>query len=201
MTGHSWDTYYQSVADFPPRPLTVKLAARLADRPEKTAIDMGCGSGRDFSHLLENGFSVHAFDAEQRSIDLCRVRFGGHPRLTLRHCGFDGFDYPKADLVLAWASLYFCPADKFDLVWGRIQSALKPGGYFCGDFLGVRDSWVADECRAMASFTEEASRAFLQGLEIEMFHIRDEAGQTVAGREKHWHTFTVLARKPANQPD
>ena len=39
-------------------------------------------------------------------------------------------------------------------------------------------------------------RSRLEGLEIELFHIRDEDGATVTGREKHWHTFTVLARRP-----
>lgn len=199
MTQHNWETYYQSVADFPPRPLTVKLAGRLSSRPEKTAIDMGCGSGRDLLHLLENGFDVHAFDAVEAAVAACRDRFGDHPGLTLCQCGFGEFDYPPADLILAWASLYFCPEKEFDDVWGKVRAALKPGGWFCGDFLGIRDSWVEEECRGRAAFTEEGARALFDGLEVELFHIRDEAGRTVAGREKHWHTFTILARKPGGE--
>ena len=139
MADHSWQTYYRKVDDFPPRPLTRKLAERLSGRPNRTAIDMGCGAGRELGHLLESGFTVHAFDAEEAAVSVCRDPFGDHPGLTLRQCGFAEFDYPPADLILAWASLYFCPQSQFDDVWGKVRAALKPGGWFCGDFLGDRD--------------------------------------------------------------
>ena len=42
--------------------------------------------------------------------------------------------------------------------------------------------------------TEAQVRAMIERLETEYFHEQDEDGQAASG-PKHWHVFTVIARK------
>jgi len=46
----------------------------------------------------------------------------------------------------------------------------------------------------MTFHSEEQVRNLLQAFEIEHFHEMDEDGDAVS-RPKHWHIFTVIARK------
>lgn len=46
----------------------------------------------------------------------------------------------------------------------------------------------------MTFHTEEHVHAMLDGLQVEYFHELDEDGKAASG-PKHWHVFTVIARK------
>jgi len=96
------------------------------------------------------------------------------------------------DLIHASYSIPFCHPDHFPALWEKISNALKPGGRFAGQFFGVHDTWADN--KDMTFHTEEQVRAMLKNLETEFFHEQDEDGQAASG-PKHWHVFTVIARK------
>ena len=171
-------------------------AVNLLKLESKVALDIGCGIGRDSHFLLEQGFNVHAFDSHEDAVKTCLTRFEGQKRFSISQCCFTEFDYPQCSLVIANASLFFCPDEGFEQVWTKIDSALQPGGIFCGDFLGVKDSWVASEMHPnITALTKKEVESLFADYELISLNERDEDGTTVVGSPKHWHMFSVTARK------
>ena len=190
-----WNEYYQKILNQPHRP-NVENAVNLLKLESKVALDIGCGIGRDSHFLLEQGFNVHAFDSHEDAVKTCLTRFEGHKRFSISQCCFTEFDYPQCSLVIANASLFFCPDESFEQVWTKISSALQPGGIFCGDFLGVKDSWVASEMHPnITALTKKEVESLFADYELISLNERDEDGTTVVGSPKHWHMFSVTARK------
>ncbi|MFH4570573.1 methyltransferase domain-containing protein [Vibrio diabolicus] len=190
-----WNEYYQKILNQPHRP-NVENAVNLLKLESKVALDIGCGIGRDSHFLLEQGFNVHAFDSHEDAVKTCLTRFEGHKRFSISQCCFTEFDYPQCSLVIANASLFFCPDESFEQVWTKIDSALQPGGIFCSDFLGVKDSWVASEMHPnITALTKKEVESLFADYELISLNERDEDGTTVVGSPKHWHMFSVTARK------
>lgn len=192
--------YYEKTLDGRVNP-NLGFACDLLDSDHmKVAIDCGCGAGRNTAFLLQRGFTVHAFDLNEEAINACRERFNATDRVVLSRASFETFDYPRASLVLASASLFFCPAEVFDDAWKRIVASIDQGGVFVGTFLGPNDTWARtiEEPTAFGTvlpLSEAEVRALFTGFDIVRWEERDEDGQTALGDEKHWHLFSVVARK------
>ena len=99
---------------------------------------------------------------------------------------------PSADLIHASLSLPFCHQQHFDALWAKIVNSITSGGWFAGNFFGVNDSWTVHD--DMTFHTEAQIRKMLEPFEIVYFHEEDEEGRSTIG-PKHWHIFTVMARK------
>ena len=112
--------------------------------------------------------------------------------LQIQVAKFEDVILPPVDLIHASYSIPFCHPDHFPALWEKISNALKPGGRFAGQFFGVHDTWADN--KDMTFHTEEQVLAMLAQLETEYFHEQDEDGQAASG-PKHWHVFTVIARK------
>ncbi len=190
-----WNSYYQKTSQQPHR-INVENALHFHTLAEKIAVDAGCGIGRDSNFLLAQGFKVYAFDNNAEAIDTCATRFAEHPHFSLSQACFADFDYPECTLFIASASLFFCPSEHFQAVWGNINSALSAGGVFCGDFLGVNDSWVNSGSHPnLTTLTREQVEQCFENYDIVSFNERDEDGTTAVGSQKHWHVFSVTAVK------
>jgi hypothetical protein len=113
-------------------------------------------------------------------------------RLQTQVAKFKDVVLSPTELIHASLSIPFCEPEHFDALWEKIVDAVKPGGRFAGQFFGVRDSWAVNT--DMTFHTEDQVRALLENFEIESFHEMDEDGNAVSG-PKHWHVFTVIARK------
>ena len=59
----NWDEYYTKINNSKPSNLLKRFSEMNAKR--KTAIDLGCGSGKDTIFLLKNGYKVYAIDKEE----------------------------------------------------------------------------------------------------------------------------------------
>ena len=59
-----WPAYYDAVADQPPHSTLVDAATRFQSEGsrERSAVDLGCGSGRDTLELLRRGWRVLSID-------------------------------------------------------------------------------------------------------------------------------------------
>lgn len=168
----------------------------------KIAIDCGCGAGADIDYLASNGFTVHGFDIDEASISRCQARFQGMGNVTLSQSTFAQYRYPKVSLVVADASLFFCPEAEFPTVWNNIHDCLYPNGIFCGSLLGPEDTMAGpaynkdDYWPEVTAFEEDEARVLFADYEILRFTVHKSAGVTPTGDPHHWHIYSVVARKP-----
>lgn len=180
----------------------LKLAVELVGGT-KIAIDCGCGAGSDIAYLHSKGFLVHAFDIEYESIKRCQKRFGDDNNVNLTQATFSSYNYPSASLILADASLFFCPEDEFPAVWGRIGEALQPKGIFVGSFLGSDDTMAKLDFNnkfwpKVLITSEKQIRSWLNGFDTVSLKEHKTIGKTVGGAPHKWHVFSVVAQKKAN---
>jgi len=167
----------------------------------KIAIDCGCGAGSDIEYLAKLGFTVYGYDVEEESITRCKARFKNNTNVVLSCDSFSTFNYPKASLVVADASLFFCPENEFDFVWHEIYECLFVGGIFCGSFLGPYDT-MASASNSKESFwpdslvfQESEARSLFKNYEVCSFTEHQLSGETAQGVPHDWHIFSVVAKK------
>ena len=192
----SWTPYYQKTLEKPHHPRTEK-ALGYAETNARQAIDCGCGTGADTYFLASQGFEVLAFDNTEEAIELCIKRFKHQPNVKISQASFESFDFPPTDLVIANASLFFADPQCFNQTWQKIENSLLPGGVFTGDFMGPNDSWANGMFARTCPLTKTEVLALFKQFEVLEFNERDETGQTVAGIQKQWHTYSVIAKKLA----
>ncbi len=187
-----WDGYYEAVAGREPRELVVGAAASFGE-PGR-AIDLGCGDGTETRYLLEDGWLVLAVDGQPSAIRRTIARAGAlGDRLNTRVQGFEDLsELPEADLVVAPFTLPFCPPDAFEAMWAKVQASVAPGGRISANFFGPNDTWFG--APGMTFHARAEVEALFDGFEIESFVEEDEDGEAASGA-KHWHVFTVQARR------
>lgn len=193
---NGWKEYYHKIKGRAPRQLLLDVLTYYSDENNKqrTAIDLGCGDGTESALLLERGWNVLAIDGEPAAIQHLLLKVPEEKRALLRTqvAKFEDVSLPPADLIHASFSLPFCPPADFNVFWSKIVNAIKPVGRFAGQFFGVRDSWANEH--DMTFHTEDQVHAMFEDFEMESFHEQDEDGTSASG-PKHWHFFTVIARK------
>ena len=194
----NWVTYYQAVEGRPPHETLLKALSIFDTEPllyrPRFAVDLGCGDGRDTVELLRRGWRVLAIDREQNAFDRLLDRPIQRDLLQTQLMGFETLTLPQSiDLINASFCLPFCQPADFAHLWETIVTSLNPGGYFCGQLFGDRDSWTVYPDRT--HHTREQIQVLLKSFEIEWFDEEEHPGVTALGKEKHWHIFHIVARK------
>lgn len=197
-----WSAYYDAIAGRPPRATLLRTLdlfdTELAPEHPKTAVDLGCGDGRDTVELLRRNWHVLAIDSEETAI----ARLLSRPDLRLErlHTQIERFEcltLPTiADLINASFCLPFCDPSAFPSFWQTLVAALRPGGRFCGQFLGDRDSWVTQ--MTVTAHSRDQVAALFVDFEVEWFEEEEHPGKTAIGEDKYWHLFHIIARKRAS---
>ena len=185
---YNWDDYYKKLQGREPRQLLLDVLEKYPTGETLHAIDLGCGDGTESAFLLAHGWHVLAVDGQSAVIK----RLMEKVPIEAQVARFEDVILPDADLIHASYSIPFCHPDHFPELWKKIRNALNSGGRFAGQFFGVHDTWANEP--DMTFHTEEQVRAMLDGLEIEIFHEEDADGRSASG-PKHWHVFTVVAKK------
>ena len=176
------------------------FAVKLVSDP-RIAIDCGCGAGADIEYLLKKGFKVYGFDIEEESISRCKKRFKNNSNVFLTKSDFSSYNYPKASLVVADASLFFCQKTEFNFVWSKTNECLYPNGIFCGSFLGPEDTMAGvtydknNFWPDVSVFDEKEVQDIFKGYEIYRFTEHKTSGKTPQGIPHDWHIFSVVAKK------
>lgn len=177
----------------------LKLALEILDPAlPREAVDVGCGAGRDALFLIERGFRVYAYDKSDEAIARLSEQGRAHlnQKLFPQVSHFEAFDYPSVSLVSACSSLFFCSPAVFSQAWMNITESLLAGGVFCGHFMGPNDSWAKMGRGDLTVHSLAELKALLQGrFNIIDLYEHDAPGMTLIGRQKHWHTYSVVARK------
>lgn len=193
-----WPGYFRVVLGKPPRE-TLLAALESFEReglgPERQAVDLGCGEGRDTFELLRRGWSVIALDGHPDAFKHLRAQLpaGFADRLQTRLCPFAAAEWPPVHLVNSSFSLPFCEPEHFAALWGRIVGSLWPGGRFAGQLFGDRDTWAALPDRSHQTRAEVD--ALFRGFEIEYWQEEEREGNDAEGFSKHWHVYHIVARK------
>lgn len=158
------------------------------------ALDLGCGAGRDSLELLRRGWRVLAIDVEPLALERLQAQVPAPlaSALQSRCARFEDTDLPAAELINSSFALPFCPPEAFARLWQHIERALKPGGLFAGHFFGERDDWAQRDLTIHTRTQLDGLLSDWQVLELEEI---DRAGKTAVGRTKHWHLFSVVARR------
>ena len=191
-----WPGYFKAVAGKPPRETLLEALTRFKDEQPTTAIDLGCGEGRDTQELLNQGWRVLAIDGSQAGIDTLFERPGlaNHPNLTTRISTFEQLaDLPRVRLLNASFCIPFCIPEHFNRFWNTITSAIEPGGRFSGQLFGDRDSWASIPDRSHQTRAE--AEALFSDFDLEMFDEEERDKQDFQGLTKRWHIFHIVARK------
>ncbi len=190
----NWNEYYKKIQGREPRQLLLDVLEKFPSGESLQAVDLGSGDGTETVVLLARGWHVLAVDGEPAGIKrlMEKVPHEGQVRLQTQVAKFEEVVLPSADLIHASYGIPFCHPDHFPDLWEKITNALNPGGRFAGQFFGVHDSWADN--KDMTFHTETQVRAMIENLEIEYFHEEDADGQAASG-PKHWHVFTVIAKK------
>jgi len=194
----SWRGYYEKTAKGVAWD-TLREAMRLASKSSKArehfAIDLGCGAGRDTLALLRHGWKVLAIDNQPMAIRWIRSSVPSKYRQQLRTrvALFERTDLPQCDLLNASYSLPFCPPERFRLLWRQIEKSIRPGGWFSGHFFGINDEWAS--LTDMTFHSRKQVKFLLRHFKMESFSEKEWEGTTSSGRKKHWHVFSVVARK------
>jgi SAM-dependent methyltransferase len=196
-----WPGYFQVMLGKPARE-TLAKALELFEKeglPDsgKTAIDLGCGEGRDTLELLARGWHVTAIDSHPMAFEHLRKRVPEEqrPRLTTHVAEFDAPIWGAApvSLVNASFSLPFCDPDKFPGLWRRIVGVIRPGGRFAGQLFGERDSWAALPDRTHHA-RRELDKLF-DGFVWEELREEEKDDKDALGNPKHWQVFHIAARR------
>ena len=166
------------------------MAGRGAGR---TAVDLGCGAGRETRALLDAGWRVHAIDGVAPALADLSPPLAQRLTVEVRHFA-QLAALPPADLVYAGYSLPYQPPDEFRRVWALIRSCLRPGGWIAANIFGERDAWAG--AVGMTFLSELEARGLFNGLEIVRWTEVDEEGPAYSG-SKHWHVYDVVARGAA----
>ena len=194
-----WAAYYEKTGQRPPRSTLIRAldAFNAEGRPEDaSAIDLGCGSGRDTIEIIRRGWPVLAVDASQDAFDglLGRGDLPAGANIETQLSRYEDMALPLADLINAGFSLPLCGKEAFPEVWQKIVDALRSGGRFSGQLYGDRDSWAGRP--DLTHLSKDEVLAYLEALDVEYLEEEEDDSLTPRGRPKHWHIFHIVARKP-----
>lgn len=163
-----------------------------------TALELGCGAGRDTVFLIRNGWRVFANDINDTS-ERIKENLNEEEilRFTFLKGNFNELEFPNADLIVANNCLSFGTHESFKLLWKKICASLSSGGYFVGNFFGTKDEWNSDSNKKsdMIFFEVEEIKELFNGYEVLMLKEINRVGMTGLGYEKLWHVITVVAKK------
>jgi SAM-dependent methyltransferase len=191
---YDWAGYHAATRHRPARPLLIRAVSMLP-RGGK-ALDLGCGAGNDTRYLLEQGFDVTAVDATSQAVGALRELGEERLRPVLSTFAEFTFDADGYDLINAQYALPFNPQDSFPELFARLKRALRPGAIFTGQFFGVRHEWNTPETD-LSFHTRAEAETLLDGLNLVEFDEVAESAATATGGMAFFHTFEIIARKPA----
>lgn len=217
----AWGDYYEQHAGRGPRPeLLAAVEAVKGDGlplANKAALDIGAGNMLEAKALLDAGFGrvvatdmtdgaeraaaslqmdVNDFATDQERLDFIKLT---NEQLAER------LEPASMDLVVSYYCLPFTKPESFPMLWQAIVGSLKPGGVVSVTLFGDHDTWAqkthADGSRAYPGMSFHARNevdALLAGLEDVQINEDEHDGVTNDGIARHWHTYSVQARRPAS---
>ncbi len=160
-----------------------------------TALDLGCGKGRDALNLSKAGFKIDAVDSDHEVIDAL-IKMKGSLSINAILSRIEDFDIRKNYYVLASCQfvLHFIAKEAAKKIIKNMTDGCIEDGIITFTLLGENDEWK----NKWSTWTKSEADNFLQTLpvKIQKTVIEEGMGQTKAGYMKYWHVFNyVLIKK------
>ncbi len=184
--------FYEGLNKLKPHRILNKF---IQDYPNiKTAIDLGCGAGRDTEFLLAKGINVTAIDR----VDVTKFLYQGlndeeKERLNFIQAQFSKVKLPKVDLTISYEALPFCDMETLKSVINKVGESLNENGFFLCNFFGKHDSWVGNN--KITFLDKKEIENLLKDFKILELREIERDGETAMHQIKHWHVFWVIAQK------
>lgn len=170
-----------------------------------TAIDLGCGAGRDTLELLKKGFKVYAIDSNQKALDRLESHAPQDAKLNkkidIRNSSFAGLDLMKmtnnapVQLLNASWSLPYANAN-FDHAMTEVKKMLEKGGVFAGQFFGENDDLKHEMSDTRLMKKQEMEQLFPESqYKRILWESKEYDDKRVDGSTKHWHVWHVVVEK------
>lgn len=198
--------FYENTMASPPRPW-LKKAISVARKKwggkkfltGRTALDIGSGSGSDTVALIRAGFKVTALDPSKLSSKFLRkkIKILALPTPKIINSKIQSLTRKrkvKFDLVNASYTLPFIPPKEFPSELKRISNLVNPGGIISFNVFGNRDTW-RKESPHMTFITKSQAKKLLPGFLIISFKEWEHDAFPAVGPKKHWHMFSIVAKK------
>ena len=123
--------YYKVTNGYTPNKLLLQLFKENQSLNISSAIDIGCGAGRDTCFLIKRGTKVVAIDKENtKEIIINKLSEDELGRLEFIQGDILNYNFKKYDLINAMNSLSFISKEDFNKVWERINNSINKEGYF-----------------------------------------------------------------------
>ena len=137
------EEYFDNIAEFWDSAYTHDIFARYtaAHMSQITSgcsvLDIGCGTGQMFPHLLAAGAcEIVGVDISGRMVERAKEKYASDPRITLHNCSIAEFDEIGFDSALIYNAYTYFP-EKHTLL-EKVYSLLGAGGRFT--VIQTRDS-------------------------------------------------------------
>ena len=138
------EKYYNNTQNKPANKNVQYFINQINSTPS-TAIDIGCGAGRDTVFLIQNGWKVLAID-QNNVEDRIKNRLTEEEKHSFRFSRqqFENIELEQANLIVSNFSLSFCDKNEFSKLWNKIQKSILPNRIFCWKFF--RNKWWMECC-------------------------------------------------------
>lgn len=135
-----WNEYHKKTISESPSFILKKFFNMGLDSSinQKTAIDLGCGSGNDTVYLLNHNYSVVAVDKEKNVMEIIKSRIPENSKLDFIIDMFGRVKLSRTNLIVANFSIPFCNPKYFSRFCKEITDNINLGGYFCRQFFRSR---------------------------------------------------------------
>lgn len=188
------DKYYENTKSDQPTK-NVEYFIKNIKYKSGIATELGCGIGNDTIYLIKNNWKVIAIDKENLEERIRnRLKDDEQKRLKFQKQYFETIELQKSNLIIANYSLPFCNKNKFEELWNKIKTNIIKDGYFIGTLFGINDDWNEEKTEMTFLEKEQVLKLFKE-FEIIKFKEIEKDGLTRLGKEKHWHIFTIIAKK------
>ena len=157
------EKYYDNTEDLNPNKIVKKFIEQNIE--PNSAIELGCGAGRDSIYLIKNGWKVLAIDKEDVKARISKkLNKEELKRFRFSKQNFESLELECTNLLVANFSL------------------------------GNNDEWKNSNNK-MTFLTKDKVIELFKQFNIISFKEFEKDGNTALGEAKHWHIFFIIAKK------
>ncbi|MEI7720103.1 MAG: class I SAM-dependent methyltransferase [bacterium] len=189
-----WRAYYSETQGRAADPLVALALEALGHERRGMALDLGSGAGVNARHLVDSGFArVHAVDQNPFAAD--HTKGVDSVTFILKRMERYEAECSSLDIVLSIRALWFLFKPDIKKVVIMAHRALRPGGVFAFNLMGMEADWVKDS--VVCGFTTTEVMEITQGWEV-LYQKEERSHSAPTGKTVpiQWHEWHLILRKP-----
>ncbi len=184
-----WSNFFEATKEAEPSKQLIEAIKYV--KPHGSALDLGCGSGRDTRFMASTGMNVTAVDGDASAKSYIDETNG---LVEFVASDISSFELKQYDLINSMFVLSFLNPEKFRKLFPRLVESLNPNGILNINIFGKNDEWNTPG--NTKTFLSRADlEPYLSKLEIIKFEEIEKMGEKAVGEPKYWHVFNIISRK------